>query len=89
MWYRGLANLPEPDIDGILANAHAGAIVVAHHVVTSARIVSRFGGKVFQIDTGMQASCVPDGRPSALEIRDRVFTAIYFDSREILVSPSR
>ena len=88
MWYRGLATLPEPEIDGILANAHASAIVAAHTVVANARIVSRFGGKVFQIDTGMQAAYVPSGRASALEIRDGVFTAIYTSSREVLVGPT-
>lgn len=88
-WYRGLASLPEVEIDGILAKAHARAIVGGHTVVAGNRIVSRFGGKVFQIDTGMQVAYTPAGRPSALEIRDGVFTGIYTDSREVLVSPTR
>jgi hypothetical protein len=89
MWDRGLTDLPEPAVDAILAAAHASAVVAGHTVVPGGRIVSRFGGKVFQIDTGMQPAYVPDGRASALEIRGGVFTAIYTDSREILVTPAR
>jgi hypothetical protein len=89
MWYRGLADLPEPAVADILAKAHARAIVAGHNVVPGGRIVSRFDGKVFEIDTGMQVAYVPAGRPSALEIRDGVFTAIYTDSREVLPGPAR
>ena len=41
---------------------------------------SRFGGRVFIIDTGMLFD-VYEGRPSALEIRDGHFTAVYLGER--------
>jgi hypothetical protein len=87
LWYRGLAEEPDtfaPQVDEILSGQQARAIVVAHTVRTDGRIASRFGGKVFLIDTGMQQQYVPTGQPSALEIRGDVFTAIYRDSREVL-----
>jgi hypothetical protein len=87
LWYRGLAQEPEssfaPEVDKILAAQGARAIVVAHTVDPSG-IRVRFGGKVFTIDTGMQAEYVPNGRASALEIRGSVFTAIYKDGRQVL-----
>jgi hypothetical protein len=52
-------------------------------------IRSRFEGKVFLIDTGMLASYYPGGRPSALEIADGKFTAIYLDRRAVLLDPQR
>ena len=91
LWYRGLAQEPdtfEPQVDDILAKQHARAIVVGHTVVPDGRILARFGGKVIQIDTGMQPAYVPTGRASALEIRGGVFTAIYTDRRDILPVPS-
>ena len=87
LWYRGLAQEPdsfEPSVDEILAAQHARAMVVAHTVTPASRVVARFSGKVLLMDTGMQPAYVPDGRASALEIRDGVFTAIYRDGREIV-----
>jgi hypothetical protein len=91
LWYRGLAQEPdtfEPEVDSILAKQQAQAIVVGHTVVPDGRIRTRFGGKVVQIDTGMQTAYIATGRPSALEIKDGVFTAIYPDRRDVLPSPS-
>jgi hypothetical protein len=82
LWYRGLVQLPEPEVDAILTASRARAIVIAHTVTPTGRVVSRFGGKVFEIDTGMQPAYVPNGRASALEIKGDVWTAIYRDSRE-------
>ncbi|HVR29647.1 MAG TPA: hypothetical protein VMS86_08930, partial [Thermoanaerobaculia bacterium] len=48
----------------------------------------RFGGRAFLIDTGMLSE-VYGGKPSALEIVDGVFTAIYADRREELWTFSR
>ena len=87
LWYRGLALQPagfEEAVDAILAGQGARAIVVAHTVTPEGRIVRRFGGKVVQIDTGMQAAYVPGGRASALEIRGETVTAIYTDRRDVL-----
>jgi hypothetical protein len=87
LWYRGLALEPEqafaPQVDAILAAQKAHAIVVGHSVAAGT-IATRFGGKVFTIDTGMQSIYVPEGKPSALEIKGSVITAIYLDRREVL-----
>ncbi|MBZ5555891.1 MAG: metallophosphoesterase [Acidobacteriia bacterium] len=88
LWYRGLAQQPEdtfaPEVDKILAAQRAQTIVVAHTVRQDGRIVVRFGGKVIQLDTGMQPAYVPTGRASALEIQKGVFTAIYTDRKDVL-----
>ena len=85
LWYRGLAEQPDafaPQVTDILSKLGARAIVVGHTVTTSGRIVTRFDGRVVQIDTGMQPAYVPNGRASALEIRGGEATAIYVDRRE-------
>jgi hypothetical protein len=87
LWYRGLAQEPvafAPQIDAILAQQGARAIVIAHTVAPEGRILGRFEGKVWQIDTGMQPAYVPTGQASALDIRGGTFTAIYQDRREVL-----
>jgi hypothetical protein len=92
LWYRGLAQQPEsfaPRLDEILEKQNARAIVIAHTIAPGGRILGRFGGKVVQIDTGMLSSYVPDGRASALEIRNGTFTALYQDRREVLFDPPR
>jgi hypothetical protein len=91
LWYRGLAQEPlafAPRVDEILAGQDARAIVVAHTVAPEHRITGRFGGKVLQIDTGMQQGYVPSGRASALEIRGGTLTAIYTDRRDMLEGPA-
>jgi len=88
LWYRGLAQQPDtfaPQVDEILSTQNAKTMVIAHTVVPAGRILTRFGGKVIQIDTGMQPAYVPTGQASALEIRNGVFTAIYQDRREVLL----
>jgi hypothetical protein len=87
LWYRGLAQEPEtfaPMVDEILAKQSVRAIVIGHTVAPEGRIQMRFGGKVFQIDTGMQPAYIKTGRASALEIQGGVFTAIYTDRRDVL-----
>jgi hypothetical protein len=74
-------------VDAILAAQKARAIVVGHTVTPAGRVVARFDGRVFTIDTGMNPDYVKNGRASALEIRNNVFTAIYSDTREILPGP--
>jgi hypothetical protein len=44
----------------------------------------RFGGKVIQMDTGMQPAYVPNGRASALQIDHGTMTAIYTDRRDVV-----
>jgi hypothetical protein len=60
--------------------------VTGHTPQASGRITPRFENRVFLIDTGMLAA-VYKGRPSALEIKDGVITAIYTDRRDVLVKP--
>jgi hypothetical protein len=89
-WYRGLAQpeTPAPQVDDILARQRARAIVIAHTVAAGGRITPRFDGRIIQIDTGMQPAYVPTGAASALEISRGVFTAVYEDRRDVLVTPS-
>jgi hypothetical protein len=87
LWNRDLAEEPDafaPQVNEILAKQSARAIVIGHTVTADGRIRVRFGGKVFQVDTGMQPVYVPKGRASALDIRRGVFTAIYQDQRDVL-----
>jgi len=87
LWYRGLAEEPDafaPMVDTILAAQKARAIVVGHTVTADGRIRTRFGGKIIQIDTGMQPAYVPAGRASALDIEHGMMTAIYTDRRDVL-----
>jgi len=84
LWYRGLTQLPEADVDDILAKQHARAIVVGHTVTTTGRVAPRFGGKIVMIDTGMQPAYVPAGRASTVEFLNGTLTAIYTDSRDVV-----
>ncbi|MGB7220005.1 MAG: metallophosphoesterase [Vicinamibacterales bacterium] len=87
LWNRQLAEEPDsfaPQVNDILAKQNARAIVIAHTVTGDRRIRVRFGGRVFQIDTGMQPDYVPTGRAAALNIERGVFTAIYLDRRDVL-----
>jgi hypothetical protein len=89
LWFRGYDTWSEEEgesqIPKILAAYHAGHVVVAHTVQKPTRIRSRFGGKVFLIDTGMLATYWPGGRASALDIRGGKYTAQYLDGQEVLL----
>jgi hypothetical protein len=91
LWYRGLISEPDtfaPEVGTILTALNARAIVVGHSVSRNFKIATRFGGRVFQIDTGMLGGEVyTGGQPSALEISGDRFTAIYAASRETLPAP--
>jgi hypothetical protein len=89
LWYRGLAQVPDTageQIDDTLLRHHARAIVVGHTIATEGRIRVRFGGKVLQLDTGMQPAYATGGRASALEIRNDTFTALYEDRTDVVGS---
>jgi hypothetical protein len=88
LFYRGLAQEPDEfgtQVDGITAKQGVRAIVIGHTVSATGRIRLRFGGKVIQLDTGMQPAYAPGGRASALEITGNQFTAIYQDRRDPLI----
>lgn len=82
LWYRGLMQAAEADVDDILTKQHARAIVIGHTVTTTGRVTPRFSGKIVMIDTGMQPAYVPAGRASAIEFLNGTLTAIYIDSRD-------
>ena len=85
LWYRGLAQEPDtfaPQVGEILTALRARAIVVGHTVSQTGRIITRYDGRVVQIDTGMQPAYVTGGRASALEIKGDEATAIYVDRRD-------
>jgi len=89
LWFRGYDGWSEEEgeqqIPKILAAYNAGHIVVAHTVQKAKHIRSRFGGKVFLIDTGMLSAYWPGGRASALEIdKDGKVSAQYLEGQEVL-----
>jgi len=90
LWFRGYDQWSDGDgaaqVEKILAAYKATNLVVGHTVQKTAHIRTRFGGKVFLIDTGMLSSYYPGGRASALEIRDDdQFTAAYLVQQEVLL----
>jgi hypothetical protein len=94
LWFRGYDRWSEEEgsaqIDKILQSFKVDHLVVGHTVQKAGRIRSRFGGKVFLIDTGMLSSYFPGGRASALEIQNDVkFTAEYLDQKEVLLEPAK
>ena len=83
LWFRGWAMWTDVDqelVAEVLGKQGVSRIVVAHTTQPDATIKARFNGGVFLIDTGMLASHY-GGRPSALEIVDGRFTAIYVGER--------
>ncbi len=80
LWFRGFADWPEDTgashVANLLGNYGASAFVVGHTPQQDGRIHTRFGRKVFLIDTGMLSSYYPGGQASALEIQNGIFTAI-------------
>lgn len=90
LWFRGYDEWSDaqgtPLVEKILSAYDASTIVVGHTVQKVAHIRSRFGGRVFLIDTGMVASSAHAGAASALEIRGAErFTAVYLDGQELLL----
>jgi len=87
LWFRGYAEWTEeegnPRIDEILEAWGVEMLVVGHTPSPEGMIRSRFGNRVFLLDTAMTYSNYAgvDGRPSALEIRDPRYTAVYDDDR--------
>jgi hypothetical protein len=93
LWYRGLALQKEEELTPVLPTTleqmKARAIVIGHSTVLPGRIVSRLGGRVILIDTGMvDGEFYPGGVSSALEWHGSTVTAIYLDRREPLAAPA-
>lgn len=89
LWFRGATRWDEElqgaEMAALLDGVGADAMVVGHTPDREGTIRVRFKNRVFLIDTGMLSSYYTGGRPSALEIDDGVFTAVYLDHREVLV----
>lgn len=87
LWFRGYATWTEeegaPQVAALLDRYAAERFIVGHTVQTSKRITTKFGDKVFLIDTGMLTSRY-GGRASALDMLGERFTAIYPDERVVL-----
>ncbi len=82
MWSRALAVcLPVVEEDALraaLTRLGATRVVIGHTVTAEKRIVSRYDGRVIEIDTGMLAAAYR-GKPAALEIAHGALRALYAD----------
>jgi hypothetical protein len=90
LWFRGYDQWSEEEgaahMGKLLEAFKATHIVVGHTVQKGGNIRSRFGDRVFLIDTGMLSSYYPGGRASAMEIcGDAKFTAQYMDQQIVLL----
>ncbi len=88
LWFRGFADWPEAEdakVRSVLQQMGAEHAVVGHTPQPDRSVRSRFGGKVFLIDTGMLSTYYKGGQASALEISGGKFTAIYHDRRNVLL----
>jgi hypothetical protein len=86
LWYRDLATHPEQDmsdeVDRILANLDAKHMVIAHTPQTAVtlKLMKRFNGKVWIVDTGISRAY--NNNLSALKIENGVFTVWEGDHEE-------
>ena len=80
LWFRGYAQWDEaqtaPQVSALLDALKVTRIVVGHTVTPDRKIATRFGGRVYLIDTGMRAAAYK-GPPSALEITGASVKPIY------------
>ena len=91
LWFRGLARWSEEEglreVPRLLEALEAEYFVAGHTPQNDGRIQRRFGGRAFLIDTGMLRK-VYKGTPSALEIVNGQFFALYPDARVPLEGPT-
>ncbi len=91
LWFRGYAEWEDEDgaqlIQEIAQAYQASAFIVGHTPQLQEGIQTRFEGRVVLIDTGLHAEFYTGGTPSALEILDGRFTAIYPDRLQTLLAP--
>ena len=93
LWFRGYDQWTEDrnadEATNLLKAYGAKHIVVGHTPQKDGRIHSKFGGKIFLIDTGMLSAYYPGGRASVLEILGGTkFTAEYMDQKIVLLDRS-
>ena len=93
LWYRGYAEWSEKEgpahIEAILTRHGVDHIVVGHTPMLKIGIQPRFGARLFLIDTGLYSDYYPGGQPSALEIRNGEFHAIYLTETRKLSSDTQ
>jgi hypothetical protein len=83
VWFRGLATWDETEMESALVgvlDAFSAQRVVVGHTPQLGKILPRFGGRVYLIDTAM-AYGDKGGRAAALEIDGDRVTAVYTDER--------
>lgn len=91
LWFRGFDTLSDPEAAALLEELREDYdvthFVTGHNPQRTGRVRARFDGGFFVADTGMLSSVYLGGRPSAMEIRDGVFRAIYMDQEAIQLYP--
>ncbi|MGD8439950.1 MAG: metallophosphoesterase [Holophagae bacterium] len=89
LWFRGAAHWDEAErgaeMAALLDGVGARRMVVGHTPAQDGTIHIRFDDRVILIDTGMLSSYYTGGRPSALDIADGTFTAVYLGERDVLI----
>ncbi|MCP3962794.1 MAG: hypothetical protein GY719_33560 [bacterium] len=89
-WFRGYARWSNEEgaelLPPILDSLGADYVVVGHTPQPPFIIRNRFESRVYLIDTGMLTSFYK-GSPSALEIQDGRFTALYLTKQNLLYEP--
>ncbi len=93
LWFRGFNTFPDSEAAALLEELRqdydALHFVTGHSPQRTGRVRARLDGGFFVADTGMLSSVYVGGRPSAVEIRDGVFRAIYMDQEPVqLYAPS-
>jgi hypothetical protein len=88
LWFRGYAQWTDEELTGalpvLLETYKAQHIIVGHTVMQKGDIRTRGSHGVIMVDTGMNRSFYPEGRPSALEIHGDRLTAIYGENKVAL-----
>jgi hypothetical protein len=82
MWFRGFASWTEAEgpakMSALLSRYRVKRFVTGHNALRDGRIIERFAGSLFLIDTGMlNGKFYPSGRASALEITSAGVKQIY------------
>ncbi len=92
LWFRGYAEWSEEEgparIETVLKTYGVDHVVVGHTPMLKTGISTRFGGRIILIDTGLNTDFYSRGQPSALEIHNGEFHAVYLaDRQELLPDP--
>ena len=91
LWFRGFNTLPDREAAALLEELRkdydALHFVTGHSPQRTGRVRARFDGGFFVADTGMLSTVYLGGRPSAMEIRDGVFRAIYLGQESVQLYP--